>query len=313
MSGISVQIATPLAGGEWFSGITLVLTAQMVWQYGLTVGITNDKKRQILLNLICFLCALNTTISYGYNATKESLTVSDVTTVITFLSVQYSLVILNHNTIIRATNLGSSLKIDRQKIDRYCKILYVLPIFVLIPIYYAFAATSGTGKAMNTSTFNSLIYKPLNIALLFGTEFLATATDVLLLLKVKAAANALSSASASYIPNVSAVPGNGSKQKHRLASRDLWMNYGITWFLIVVDATIKILISAGLPLLFDSIITITTVAMRSRTNLQYGLELQAMVAPENRSGTNISRNSTPYLVKQGGSAPPKSTVDENEV
>lgn len=317
MSAVPLQLATPLAGGEWFSGIALALTAQMVWRYGLKVGITNDKKRQILLNLICFLCALNTTISYGFNATRASVVVSDVTTIITFLCVQYSLVILNHNTLIRATNIVSSVKMNRTNVDMFCKILYVLPLFVLVPIYYAFADMQGTGKAMNTSTFNSLIYKPLNIALLFATEGLATFTDILLLLKVKASTNALNATAGNLAAEISAsaLSPSGVLRKIRradLASRDLWMNYAITWSLIFIDAVVKILIALGLPLLFDSIITITTVAMRSRTNLQYGLELQAMVSAEGRpSSSSIAssrQRSVPYISQAGPLSPPPASA-----
>jgi len=293
MSGIAINVATPLAGGEWFSGITVAVTAQMIWQFGLRLGIMHDRKRQILLNLICFICALNTTISYGFNATKQSVTVSDITTVITFMSVQWGLVILNHNTFIRALNLVHVIKVERKVVEKACLVLYLLPVLAMIPMYLSFKDTAGTGKAMNTSSYNSLIYKPLNIALIFSTEFFAIVTDILLLMKVKGGRENLTvGARSGENMQANATTSAGDRTRsvvssaHQLASRDLWMGYAITWGLVFTDLVVKVLIATGQPLLFDSIITITAIAMRARVNLQYGLELQAIINGPSNPGAN---------------------------
>ncbi|ORZ39287.1 hypothetical protein BCR44DRAFT_1483032 [Catenaria anguillulae PL171] len=307
MSGIAFNLAAPLAGGELCSGMTLVLTMQMMWDHGLAIDIRHDKKRQILLNLICFICAVNTTISYGFNATKASVAISDVTTMITFLCVQYSLVILNHNTIIRATNIFSKgAALSRERLDRYCTALYFLPPIVLIPIYLAFADTAGTGKAMNTSTWNSLVFKPLNIVLVMVTAALATVTDILLLKKVdshfvtlrQSTDQLLANPNKSSLPMLNVKPATAAggaaqptaaTERNSIAMRkNLWVNYAIAWFLLVADVVLKSLIAAGVPLLFDSIVTILTVAMRSRCNLQFGLEMQKAF---NQHGSSHKTNS----------------------
>ena len=47
---------------------------------------------------------------------------------------------------------------------------------------------------------------------------------------------------------------------------------------MIADVSLKIAISVGMPyVLFDSIITIAMIAMRSRANLKFGLELQSLM------------------------------------
>jgi hypothetical protein len=286
-TGISIGVATTLAGGEWFSAATFVITAQMLYEHGWKGGILNDKKRQVLLNLICLICCLNTTISYGFNATRQAVWVSDLTTMITFISVQYGLVILNHNSIIRISNLISGARMDRKTIDRYCYLLYLLPWVVFIPIYYAiqtkwevcnpftFQPAGCVPSPFNTSPYNGNIYKPLNIALIFGTEGIAALTDIFLLVKVINQRKELDSA-----------------KETTAISTDLMMSYGLTWLLIAIDILIKSLNAAGQPLLFDSIISICTIATRSRANLQFGLELQTIfkgTTQNNRSGGSMTK------------------------
>lgn len=286
MSAIPLDVATALAGGEWFSGLSVALAAQMFWRHGACFEIINDKKRQILLNFICLICAINTTISYGFNATQQSVAVSDVTTLITFACIQYALVILNHNTLVRASNLVRMSVMSRGTADKVARVLYFLPLVAMIPVYLSFVDKFGTGQPLNTSDYNANVFKPLNICLLIATEAFASTTDVLLLLKVQSISANLDVASMSG--QASSTPGGNESEKRvgrkvaskakSLASTDLWATYGLVWALTIVDVGVKGLIAAGLPLRFDSIITIATVALRSRANLQYGLELQAMTS-----------------------------------
>ena len=69
-------------------------------------------------------------------------------------------------------------------------------------------------------------------------------------------------------------PPHYDKPAHIRIPSDIWGTYMIIWFLIGLDILIKLLIYLGYPLLFDSIITLTTIAMRARANLQFGLVLQ---------------------------------------
>jgi len=309
MSAIPLDVATALAGGEWFSGLSVALAAQMFWRHGACFEIINDKKRQILLNFICLVCALNTTISYGFNATQQSVVVSDVTTIITFSCIQFALVILNHNTLVRASNLVRMSMMSRETADKVARSLYFLPFVVMIPVYLSFAETFGTGQPLNTSRYNAYVFKPLNICLLVATETFATTTDVLLLLKVRSITAKLGVASAwpgqaaesSSSSGEKSQVGNVASKAMELASADLWGSYALVWTLTIVDVSVKALIAAGLPLRFDSIITIATVALRSRANLQYGLELQALTQhsrhpsqrkPSSQGSTSSSASST---------------------
>ena len=309
-----LRLAVPLAGGELFSGITLVLTLQMLYRYGTKVGIKNDLKRQILLNLICLICSINTIISYGFNATGSSVLVSNITTVITFMCVQYGLVILNHNTAIRlSTVLSSRFPHDRSVVDRICLVFYLLPWLVFIPIYLAidekWTRAEGKMRPFNTSVYNLSYYKFLNIGLVITTELLAVSTDIILLLQVAEthsrlkklaspmnlalvnpttlAAVAATSTNATTTTSTtmtttnmesSSMERNPRVQAFRMfsrLSRDFIVNYGLTWALVILDVTIKSLIATGQQaFLFDSIVSVATIAMRSRANLVYGLELQ---------------------------------------
>ena len=68
---VSVQLAIPLAGGEWFSGVAFAITLPLLFKFGLRAGIIDGKKRQILLNIICFICAINTIISVSTIIVKQ--------------------------------------------------------------------------------------------------------------------------------------------------------------------------------------------------------------------------------------------------
>lgn len=54
------------------------------------------------------------------------------------------------------------------------------------------------------------------------------------------------------------------------------MFYLTTWLFFLFDVVIKILIYLGYPVLFDSVISVCTICLRSRANLQYGLELKSI-------------------------------------
>jgi hypothetical protein len=123
-----------LAGGEVVSGMVYVLTLQIIISHGIHAGIRDGKKRQVLLNIICFICSINAMISYGVNATMYSVFINDLTTFVTFLCVQYGLTILNHNTFIRFAVIFG-FKTDKRKIDSFFFPFYILPLIgELFPI-----------------------------------------------------------------------------------------------------------------------------------------------------------------------------------
>lgn len=160
-SSIPEELAIPLAGGELVSGMTLVLTAQIIWSYGFAWNIFHDQKRQILLNFIMFLASINGVLGYSFNATRSSALASNICTLLTFTFVQYGLVIINHNSIARF-NAFSSL-IDPSKLKWFCLLLYLLPLVVFIPVYHAAVESFPNDLYLNASDWNKNVYKPMTL------------------------------------------------------------------------------------------------------------------------------------------------------
>jgi hypothetical protein len=80
--------------------------------------------------------------------------------------------------------------------------------------------------------------------------------------------------------------------KQQLVSRSLTANNYATWFLLACDIAVKALAIRGYPWLFDSIISIATIAMRARCNLEYGLNLRNIFNParDNNSKTEHAKS-----------------------
>jgi hypothetical protein len=276
---LTYTVATSLAGGELFSGIILTLSTLTIASHGLGNSLLKDKERQKILTLICFIGGITTMLSNSFNATGISVPVSDATVFIGFVCVQFGLVILNHNTVVRLSNLlPQSLKITRKTIDMMCCVMYILPVFTLIPIYLAFKDKAGTGLRMNTSVWNQQVYKPLNIGLTVATEVLATVTDVLLMNKVLSTKKQLAS--------------NVSEKKVDQSKKDLQMNYVAVWIFTLLDIALKIIIMSGQAFLFDTNIALSALIMRARTNLAYGLEMQSVFKQGSSSTSGSQREST---------------------
>jgi hypothetical protein len=179
---------------------------------------------------------------------------------------------MNHNTLSRATVLSKTW-LSREAMKYVYIFMYALPFIVLIPVYYAASEKIPQEALLNTSNFNKNIYKPLNIALVAATEIFATITDVLLLQKIYGVVDeTVSSQSRSR-------NGKGGKvQAKRLStSKDLMVDYIATWSFLLIDIALKVLIVLGYPLLFDSIVSIATLAMRARCNLNYGLHMKEVL------------------------------------
>jgi hypothetical protein len=226
-------------------GIATTLTIQTT-EYGLAVGIRNDKKRQKLLNLLCLFGSIAGCFVYPVNYMDEIPHLSSFLTFVMFVSIQYSLCIINHNSFVRLAILTRRMWTRTNLI----LLIYVLPLFTLIPIYLAAYESIPINKRLNLSNWNSSIYKPLNIVLVISTELVALGTDILMLRRLK--------------------------QKTTLLLKKM---YCITWIFLTTDIVIKYLISIGVPMLFDSILSLVTLAMRARVNLQFGLLLQKAVKP----------------------------------
>lgn len=282
MAPIPDSVATPLAGGELVAGMTLVLTAQILWSHGVSFNIFHDMRRQTLLNGVMFLAAINGILAYPLNATGFSVWASNITTLLSFSFVQYGLVMINHNSFSRWNAWSQTF--SKRTLNVICGILYILPLFVMIPIYFAAIDKIPSGTLLNTSEWNKLIFKPMTLALIVTTEVLATISDVALLAGVFKIKNQL-------------LQGSKSEKRSRnidAVSLDLIVNYLITWFLLFADILLKILIIYGYPLLFDSIVSIATIAMRARSNILFGLNMKDIFeSSKNNATSQVSSSKSP--------------------
>lgn len=278
-----VDLVIPLSGGQIFAGATFTITVQMLYKYGFRFGLKSDKKRQIILNMICLICSINVMLSYGFNATRQSNLATNITTLVSFMSVQFALAVLNHNSIIRFSTLLKG-KVDHSsdRVHRYCLFLYLLPWIALIPVYLAIQdkwVEGGLDESFNKSWYNTKLYKPVNSVLVILTEVFAIVTDILLLLRIRSGRKKI----LEIMMDSPVKPSPKTTKKSSKLFKDLVVNYGITWFLIVFDVVLKTLITLGYPLLFDSIVSISAIALRSRANLTFGLQLQNILSsPTNK-------------------------------
>jgi hypothetical protein len=76
----SPATVAPLAGGEIFVGMTLVITLQTLYEHGVKFNLNHDKKRQTVLNSMILLTTVAGAIVYPFNATMQSIPVSNATT-----------------------------------------------------------------------------------------------------------------------------------------------------------------------------------------------------------------------------------------
>ena len=262
-ASISPISAIPLAAGEVLAGMTLVLTTQLFWSFGFQYNVFNDKKRQVFLNFLMMLASVNGLFAYPFNATLESISGSNITTLASFAFVQFGLVIINHNSLVRFN--AFSLFMSKNVMNRICLVLYFLPFSVFIPIYFAAAERMPKNQLINMDDWNRHVFKPMTVGLVFTTELLATISDILLLRSVLRIRNQLLAATGITIKK---------QNKIQSVSSDLIANYLLTWFFLFFDILVKLSIMAGYPFLFDSIVSILNIALRARTNILYGLNMK---------------------------------------
>lgn len=243
--------------------MTLVLTVQLFWSCGFEVNVFHDQKRQVFLNFLMMLGAINAIFAYPFNATQELIFGSNITTLFSFAFVQFGLVIINHNSISRFN--ASTLFMSQKTINRICLVLYFLPFIVFIPIYFAAADRMTKNNLVNMDPWNRQVYKPMTVCLVVVTELLATISDVILLRSVLRIRDQLLDAKGLSLRKAN---------KIQSVSSDLLANYLLTWFFLFFDILVKLSIMAGYPFLFDSIVSILNIALRARTNIYYGLNMR---------------------------------------
>jgi cytochrome bd-type quinol oxidase subunit 2 len=167
--------------------------------------------------------------------------------------------IMFHNTAIRAQSVIQFK--HRNFIEKGLLMLYCLPPLFLIPMYYAAIERMPLNQSINASDWNKNVYKPIALTLVFTSEALATMTDVYLVYKINTFSKRRDRS-------------ENTKAKIVAMAHSVYVHYVITWSLLAIDVALKIIIMYGHPLLFDSIVSICTLSMRSKCNLVFGLELK---------------------------------------
>ncbi|KAJ3174739.1 hypothetical protein HDU87_006988 [Geranomyces variabilis] len=281
---VSVDDAIAIEGGTLVAGITLTIVVININAHGVSFDLTSDINRQKLLNFLGLFVGVFGLISLGLNKTGQTYILNDVSIVIIFLGIQLGLCCVIHNTIVRgyvASNRKGGFSV--QQVSRWSIAIYPLVFVVLIPIWIGF--TQANGVAVNLTTINKVVFKPLNIALVVSAQLLATISDIVLLRVVARSMH------------VGEVVTNGSGISGIAEGKPLFKQYALIWATVVLDVIIKILIYQGYPVLFDSQISNLTLVLRAHTNLVYGLNLKRLrnLPSANTVLTNVRH-------KTGGSA-----------
>ncbi|KAI8893315.1 hypothetical protein BC833DRAFT_608779 [Globomyces pollinis-pini] len=273
-----------LAGGSGFTGMNLCLTFLSLRTYGLQPSLKNDEQRQTVLNGILWIGACACFFVYPLNQEASQVMLINILNLILFSCIQFGLVIINHNTIFRFRVAFPDIKIFQIILNHY-KYLYIIPFLTLTPIYFAAYESIPHNRPLNQSEYNTKYFKPLNVGLVLITEFFAVITDMNLLIRVGDVTNSRSLKRTEF--DASNGSGHTSSSKslqinwkkiRKYNVKDLWIDYGLIWLTLVIDVSIKLLISFGVKLLFDSSISITTMALRARLNLRYDLLIKSMLS-----------------------------------
>ncbi|KAI8900674.1 hypothetical protein BC833DRAFT_580994 [Globomyces pollinis-pini] len=276
---MSTPFATiSLAGGCTFTGMNLAITFQTLREYGLKFSLKNDSDRQTVLLFVLAIQALSSAIGYP---NVLPIIVQNLLTMSLFGCIQLGLVIINHNTIFRLRVAFPEKKIFRTILE-YHRFLYMIPLFTLIPIYFAIATVDPLTMQINRSPYNAHYYKPLNVVLVIITESLAVFTDMKLLIRVgdvtfrefgeEDSYDSLKNPTSSSL----AIKKDWAKVR-KYNHKDLWFDYISIWIILSLDITLKLLITFGIPLLFDSAVSCLTMVLRASLNLRYDSLLRSML------------------------------------
>jgi tellurite resistance protein TehA-like permease len=98
----------------------------------------HDRKRQTILNLLCFVGATNAVFYYPIAASQNYRLVHAGTTLVMLIVVLFGLVIINHNSLSRLNNISVKYRVPQFTLNCFCTLLYVTPIVHLLCVYYFF-------------------------------------------------------------------------------------------------------------------------------------------------------------------------------
>ncbi|KAI8893941.1 hypothetical protein BC833DRAFT_606789 [Globomyces pollinis-pini] len=284
-----MALATPiiitLTGGGFFTGMNLALIYTLLRQYKVNWDLEKDEDRQTVLCVVLLISTIAATIVYPLNEHGSQVPLINFLCFTFFIGIQFGLVIINHNTLFRFSAAFPNIAFFKFMLNHYA-VLYIIPLFTMIPIYLAAYDSRNTHVAFNKNYYNTEVFKPLNIALVFITELLAVITDMCLLSVVVDATSKNHRHSMNSFSNKKnrSLKGRWKEVKLNL-SGELWSDYIVIWFLLAIDISLKLAIASGVKIVFDSSVSIATMVMRARFNLQYKSSLEYMLIKSKRKYT----------------------------
>ncbi|KAI8897202.1 hypothetical protein BC833DRAFT_56654 [Globomyces pollinis-pini] len=151
--------------------------------------------------------------------------------------------------------------------------LYLIPFFTLIPVYFCIIEAVPKNLFLNRSSYNALYFKPINIGFILVTEALAVVTDFKLLAKI--------------FHELNLEKSTKTKMKKSATAKLMLFEYIIIWLLLLFDVALKVIIASGISILFDSAVTATTLVMRVKCNLSYGIFLKNIISDQMQSGSQL--------------------------
>ncbi|KAI8913381.1 hypothetical protein EDD86DRAFT_200439, partial [Gorgonomyces haynaldii] len=255
-----------LVGGSIGVGIALTIAVQSIALFGLSLNILNDQSRQKCILLLCVIGSVSAGIFHTIHYLESYIGLLDGSLFVLMVCGQFSLIILNHNSLVRALSL-SSVTFTVEKVQRLCLVLYLVPFATMVPSILAFTET-WPNYSLTASTWYRINCNLLFMGLLVSTEVFATYTDILIIRKITA------------LEIHSKTVDDATRVQKKKGILHIYLT--ILLFL-VVDLTLKGLVLVGYPFFFDGIVTLIIVCLRARVNLNYGLLLKQVMASQHRS------------------------------
>ncbi|KAI8893923.1 hypothetical protein BC833DRAFT_568788 [Globomyces pollinis-pini] len=314
-----------LSGAMLFAGIGFSISLNTLLQYGVSFKYQNDNGRQKLLNLLCFVCIISMIPYYYTNQSKEFHWLNDATLLIGDIGIQYGLVVLTHNSIVKLKVYYEKSAIIKH-LHNCVYAMYFLPPLPLALIVLSIMDGLEKGTLARSSIYNTKYYKPFVIVAISLVNLFSFTADLLLLYKVLHLKTSLSNSkpaskeikSCDIGPTtigkrsstVGTTPGKRSSiagptpkgrpsssvgpaqkgevgptpignlstitnsDKNQPATISMNTIYILVILLIIIDMISKILVILDYPA-FDSIVTLTSLALRSLANLKFGMKLKS--------------------------------------
>ncbi|KAI8892551.1 hypothetical protein BC833DRAFT_357656 [Globomyces pollinis-pini] len=262
-----------LSGAMLFCGVCFTQSCQSLIQYGISFNIFQDKSRQIFLNLLCFLSVFFFIVYYYTNQSADYPRVNDICLLAFNIFIQYGLVILVHNSIVKLASGVNKTANFFNTMTKYFAVVYILPIIPLSFIVMAIQDAHDKDILARKSHFNTQYYKPMSVVLILIVNLIASVADYILMNRVIALTERVNSSQNNSNYSTRKVKAHGS---HSLS---LKATYNIITVLVLIDVVMKVLVILDYPV-FDSVVTVTSLTFRSAANLKFGVTLKNIYRPD---------------------------------